>query len=238
MAKLINKTQGYTVVSNVIVKDIRLSLKDRGLLVTILSLPDNWEFSIAGLASIVNDGKDSIRSSVKRLEGLGYLKRIQVRSDSGQFEGCDWLICEECFSNNSPKDGIPSSENQPSGKPMAEKAMQYSKQESIKKEFNKKDECGAHADVKLVNPYWKVSNDELNQLQKEYPDYADEVISRAKTYPRKLFNYTVLRSWCEERRERQKIGRSKPLIEHGFQQRSYNYDDLEGQLLSKNGIIA
>ena len=233
MAKLINKTQGYTVVSNVIVKDIRLSLKDRGLLVTILSLPDNWEFSIAGLASIVNDGKDSIRSSVKRLEGLGYLKRIQVRSDSGQFEGCDWLICEECFSNNSPKDGTPTSENQPSGKPMTEKAMQYSKQES-----NKKDECGAHADGKLVNPLWRVTDEEIDQLRKEYPDYADAVIKRAKTYPRKQFDYRVLREWCMERVERQKVSNSKPVVEHGFLQRSYDYDDLEDQLLSKNGITA
>ncbi len=66
MAILRNKSQqGFTIVDNYALKDKRLSLKATGLLVKMLSLPDYWEFSEAGLAAIVKDGITSIRSAIK-----------------------------------------------------------------------------------------------------------------------------------------------------------------------------
>lgn len=72
-----NKTRDrYTVVLQSITTDTRLSLKDLGLLVKLLSLPDNWKFSEKGLQKIfVNDGLDSIRTGLKNLEKCGYLRR-------------------------------------------------------------------------------------------------------------------------------------------------------------------
>lgn len=81
-----NKTQGqYVNIYKDILKDNALSLRDRGLVVTLLSLPDNWEFSISGLSKIIPDGKSAIRASLTHLEELGYLSREQERAERGKF---------------------------------------------------------------------------------------------------------------------------------------------------------
>ena len=86
MAILKNKTQGnYTIVSNGILKNQSLSLKDRGLIITLLSLPDNWAFTINGLSKIIPDGKDSIKNSLKHLEELGYVSKTQSRGEFGKY---------------------------------------------------------------------------------------------------------------------------------------------------------
>ena len=70
-----NKTQGqYVNVYKDILENHSLSLSDRGMVVTLLSLPDNWEFTISGLSKIIPDGKSSIRASLTHLEELGYFK--------------------------------------------------------------------------------------------------------------------------------------------------------------------
>ena len=86
MAILKNKTQdNFTIVSNTITHDKRLSMKDRGVMLTLLSLPDGWKFSVAGLCAISADGKDAVRASLKKLESFGYLVRTSSRNDNGQF---------------------------------------------------------------------------------------------------------------------------------------------------------
>ena len=86
MSILKNKTQGnFTMISNTILKDKNLSMKDRGVLCTLCSLPDNWDFSINGLSSIVPDCADSIRASINNLEKLGYLVRTKTRDSEGHF---------------------------------------------------------------------------------------------------------------------------------------------------------
>lgn len=69
MAVLKNKTQkNFTIISNNVLRDKELSMKDRGVLCTICSLPDEWKFSISGLSAIVPDGVDAIRKSIFNLE--------------------------------------------------------------------------------------------------------------------------------------------------------------------------
>lgn len=70
---------GFTTIGNDMFKDKNLSLKERGLLATMFSLPDTWDFSIKGLASILNeDGEKTVRNTLKSLERKGYLKRVRV----------------------------------------------------------------------------------------------------------------------------------------------------------------
>lgn len=86
MAVLKNRTQGnFTMISNCALRDKKLGMFDRGLLSTICSLPDEWEFSVRGLAKIVPDGADAISASVKRLEQKGYLIRNKTRDEKGKF---------------------------------------------------------------------------------------------------------------------------------------------------------
>lgn len=101
MAVLKNKTQkNFTMISNNILRDKSLSMKDCGVLCTLCSLPDGWEFSIVGLSATVPDGVDSIRKSITNLEELGYMNRTKSRGSDGKgFAGrrkdqmeCKWSL--------------------------------------------------------------------------------------------------------------------------------------------------
>ena len=87
MAILKNKTQkNFTMISNNILRDSKLKMIDRGTLCTICSLPDGWNFSVAGLCAIVPDGKSALSNSLNRLEKIGYLKRTTIHGKHGKFE--------------------------------------------------------------------------------------------------------------------------------------------------------
>ena len=86
--------ENYTVISNNVLRDTRMSIKARGILTTILSLTDNWEFSVNGLMQIVKDGRESINNAIKELEDLGYLKRERITNEKGQFKGYNYSIFE------------------------------------------------------------------------------------------------------------------------------------------------
>ena len=104
MAKLINKTQGnFTIVANTVFQDTRLSMKNIGLLCKLISLPDSWTLSAAGLATQLKDKKDAIKSGMKELEELGYLKRVRTRLPNGTFGGYDF----EIVLNTKPEAEIP-----------------------------------------------------------------------------------------------------------------------------------
>lgn len=89
------KSNNFSIVSNKIIRDTRLSLKARGLLILMLSLPDNWEFSIAGLSTTSGEGKDSIRNGVKELENAGYLTRRRKHLPNGKLAEMEYTIYEE-----------------------------------------------------------------------------------------------------------------------------------------------
>jgi hypothetical protein len=96
MAILRNKTQNnFTIVNNKILKNKDLTCKLRGLLITMLSLPDNWNFSIKGLVSILPDGESAIRAGLCDLERFGYLKRERIRNEKGQILDVTWTITDE-----------------------------------------------------------------------------------------------------------------------------------------------
>lgn len=107
----------FTVIGNFALRDGNLSLKARGLLVTMISLPDNWHFSEAGLCAILpKDGQSSIRSGLKELEQYGYLTRTRTRDGSGKVSDVVWTICDNPRLENpsvvNPNVDIPNLENQ------------------------------------------------------------------------------------------------------------------------------
>lgn len=90
----VEKNNNYTVISNYHLRDTNLSLKTIGLLSLILSLPETWDYSQAGLAAICKDGEDSIRSGLKELEQYGYLVRERERDENGRMRGIVYHIYE------------------------------------------------------------------------------------------------------------------------------------------------
>ena len=91
----IEKTRDYTVMSNYHLRDMSLSLKAKGLLSLMLSLPENWDYTMKGLARICKDGIDSISGGIRELEAHGYLIRSRVRSANGQLGSIEYTILEQ-----------------------------------------------------------------------------------------------------------------------------------------------
>ena len=89
------KRTDFTIIDNSVFKNKQLTLKGKGLLCTMLSLPDDWNFSEDGLANLSNDGKATIRSTLKELMDFGYLVRTRNRDEKGILRDYVYTIYEE-----------------------------------------------------------------------------------------------------------------------------------------------
>lgn len=97
----VNKNTNYTVMSNHHLQDRTLSLKAKGLLSYMLSLPDDWDYSLKGLTVGCKDGIDSVRTAVLELEERGYVRRQKVRNSKGQIIDHDYQVYESPFNEDS-----------------------------------------------------------------------------------------------------------------------------------------
>lgn len=91
----VQKTQNYTIMSNHHLRNKALSLKSKGLLSLMLSLPEDWDYTTRGLASICKEGVDSVCATVRELEAAGYIIRRRVRDKNGQMRGMEYTVLEE-----------------------------------------------------------------------------------------------------------------------------------------------
>lgn len=114
----VEKNHSYTVMANHHLRDERLSLKSKGLLSLILSLPDDWRISIEGMTQFSADGKDAIRSAIRELTDAGYITRAQTHSEAGTFSGYDYLVHETPAA--SPSSGFPTMEKPTTENPTTE----------------------------------------------------------------------------------------------------------------------
>ena len=112
----VEKNKGYTVMSNHHLRNHTLSLKAKGLLSQMLSLPDDWDYTLQGLAQINKESIDAIREAVRELERAGYIKRSRERDERGCLRGTVYTIYEQPHAEPTPED--PTQE-----KPMLEKPM-------------------------------------------------------------------------------------------------------------------
>ena len=90
----VERTKNYTVMSNHHLKDRGLTLKSKGLLSMMLSLPDEWNYSTRGLAAICKEGVDAIGAALKELEKAGYIIRNQIRGERGRIVDTEYIIYE------------------------------------------------------------------------------------------------------------------------------------------------
>ena len=115
----------YTTMSNYHLRDERLSLRAMGLMSKMLSLPDDWDYTVAGLVSIVREGRHAVREALIELEAAGYLVREQGRSAGGNFAAINYTLFEspqeqpltENPSTDEPSTDPPLSENRTSVNP-------------------------------------------------------------------------------------------------------------------------
>lgn len=128
----VERTRSYTVMSNFHLKDMDLSLKAKGLLSMMLSLPETWNYTTRGLAAICKEGVDAIRSAIRELETAGYIVRRLLRGDNGRIIDTEYIIYEQPQGGTDtppPPDGpqaggpgtsLPHTENPPTVEPSAD----------------------------------------------------------------------------------------------------------------------
>lgn len=118
----IEKTRDYTVMANHHLRNTALSLKAKGLLSLMLSLPEDWDYTTKGLAHICKDGVDSICSTIKELEEQGYIIRERIRNGKGQLTTVEYTILEQP-KPPLPEQGNPKRENPVLGNPILEEPI-------------------------------------------------------------------------------------------------------------------
>lgn len=125
----VEKTKDFTVMSNNHLRNKNLSLKAKGLQSLMLSLPDNWNYTLKGLISICKDGQSSVTSALKELEEFGYLKRVRLHDKSGKFAGWQYIVYETPYLEN-PNLDSPNTANPNSDKPNLENPLQSNTNQS------------------------------------------------------------------------------------------------------------
>lgn len=196
--------ENYTCINNDVFRS-ELSLKARGMLCTMLSLPDDWEFSENGLQAILKDGQTSIRSAIKELESAGFLSRTRERDENGRMGKCVWIVCDY------PRFENPNLVNSNLGNEPQLSTKEQSTKESTTKESKKEQrhKYGEYSNVLLTDS-------DMEKLQEEFPTDWEERIERlssymassGKTYKNRL---ATIRNWARRDSESQskKAGRNK-----------------------------
>lgn len=136
----VEKNKGYTVMSNHHLRNRDLTLKAKGLLSQMLSLPETWDYTLQGLSVINREKIDAIREAVRELERAGYIQRSRERDEKGRLRGADYIIYEQPQppTLDLPTLENPTLENPTQENPMLENPMQLNKEVS-KTDLSKKD---------------------------------------------------------------------------------------------------
>lgn len=153
----VEKTKDFTVMSNFHLRDVELSLKAKGLLSLMLSLPEDWDYTTKGLACICKDGVDSITSALKELENHGYLTRQRTRYENGRLGDITYTIHEKPVGQKE-KEELPEQ-----GKPEQEKPKRENPRQVNLKQAEPEQENHAQLNNEQSN------TDGLNTYQSIYP---------------------------------------------------------------------
>lgn len=162
--------ENYTCISNDIFKS-DLSLKARGMLCTMLSLPDDWEFSENGVQAILKDGQTSVRSAIKELESAGFLSRTRERDENGRMGRCVWIVCDYPRFEN-PNLGNSNLENEPQLSTKESSTNRLITKESKRETRHK---FGEYKNVLLTDS-------DVEKLKAEFPTDWEERIERLSSY--------------------------------------------------------
>ena len=156
----VERNRGYTVMSNHHLRNRDLTLKAKGLLSQMLSLPDNWDYTLAGLSRINRESIDAIRTAVWELEKAGYITRRQGRDEKGKMAASEYTIYEQPQLENpileNPTTDNPMLENPMTDNPTSENPTQLNKDISrtdlSKKEKSNTDISNTHS-IPILSPY-------------------------------------------------------------------------------------
>lgn len=190
------RTKGFTTVSNAYLRDCGLSLKAKGLLTVIMSFPENWEFTVAGLVAICKEARTAIYSTIKELIKAGYCKRKYLYIN-GKRSGVDYIFLEDKELLNS--------ENLNSGNLNLENLnlgfeTQLNTNNIINKTFNKDSLSGeffAFKNEKIekkIPPHVAHTPPTLQQVE----DFFEGKIPKDSTTPQRFYNTMTAKGWVHK----------------------------------------
>ena len=169
----VEKTKDFTIMSNHHLRNTELSLKAKGLLSLMLSLPEDWDYTTKGLAHICKDGVDSITTALKELERHGYLTRQRLRYDNGQLGDIEYTIHEQPVSTENT--GLsPKRENPRQVKPEQAKPKQAEPEQEnpaqlntnpLKTKKSKKDKSITYPSIYPAEPEAASRTDRMDRIE-------------------------------------------------------------------------
>ena len=170
--KRIHKSKNYSIISNEILRRKDLSLKAKGLMSLILSLPDSWDLTVNGLVEIIKESKNTVYSILKELNGFGYVERNRITDNTGKVIKWELIVYEQ-----------PHTKKPQLKKPDVEKCTQIITDNKINTNINK--------------IYWIDEIKELNypkEMKEDFIDYWSEESKTGKT------RQSMQKTWNTERR--------------------------------------
>ena len=197
------KTSKYTTISNGFLRDNNLSLKAKGFLTVIMALPDDWDFSIKGICSVLKEGKTSVYSAVQELKENRYCKTTPSRDEKGLIIGLDYVFYEEPYeeepNKEEPQQDNPHSENrdmdnmpQLNTKDTKEsnRTKDLPKEEKDKSFSKKKAKFDVYADLSYVDA-------EYADIWKEWLEYKDAIKSQYNAQKGAIIQYNSLLKYAD-----------------------------------------
>ena len=198
------KTSKYTTISNVFLRDKNLSLKAKGFLTVVMALPDDWDFSIKGICSILKEGKSSIYGVVQELKENRYCKTTAYRDEKGLILGLDYMFYEEPYeeeqNKEEPQQDNPHSENRDmdnmpqlntKGDKENNRTKDLPKEERIDKSIpKKKAKFDVYADLSYVDAAYA-------DVWKEWLEYKDAINKQYKAQQGAVSQYKSLLKYAD-----------------------------------------
>ncbi len=198
------KTSKYTTISNVFLRDKNLSLKAKGFLTVIMALPDDWDFSIKGICSVLKEGKTSVYSAVQELKENRYCKTTPSRDEKGLIIGLDYVFYEEPYeeepNKEEPQQDNPHPENRDMDN-MPQLNTKDDKEKNITKDLPKKEgkdksfpkkkaKFDVYADLSYVDAAYA-------DIWKEWLEYKDAIDSQYKAQEGAVLQYKSLLKYAD-----------------------------------------
>ena len=168
----VERNKGYTVMSNHHLRNKDLSLKAKGLLSQMLSLPEDWDYTLKGLSLINREQIDAIRAAIRELEQAGYIVRSRERDSQGRLRGADYVIYEQ----PQPVPDSPTLENPMLDNPTQEKPT-LGKPTQLNKDISSKEK--SITDVSITDPIPIPSTSGTSQPRRYRPTTSSCTMKRA-----------------------------------------------------------
>lgn len=210
------RDSNFTMISNVGLKDNRLSFKAKGLLSYMLSLPDDWIFYESEIVNHATDGKQSVRTGMKELEKFGYLVKEQKRNSKGKFAKIDWVVSDEPINGDTttfqPSTTFPSTDNPSTDKRATDNRTLLSTNElSTNKQSTDKDTVSPkkskYGDAENV----LLTDEEYKKLKDRFPSDYEERINNLSYYiaskgAKYKSHYMTILAWARKDSNKSKKG--------------------------------